>query len=86
MYFLASYIVSTYSGSSFRDFVKNRIFDPLNMTSTTYHGDQAEASGLFSQSLAPEGRRIPYWFLDDATSELVAGAGGVISSTVDMVS
>ena len=88
MYVLASHIVSTYSGKSFREFVQERIFDPLNMTSTTYSPVKAQASGNFSQiwSTASAGRRIPYWIQNEVMEEFIAGAGGIISSTVDVVS
>ncbi len=86
MYIIGAHLVSTYSGLAFRDFVQQRIFDPLNMTSTTYRGDEAEASGLLSHSWDAQGRRIPYWFRGEPLSELIAGAGGIISNTIDMVS
>ena len=85
MFFVGAHIISVYSGMPFRDFVHERIFTPLNMSSTTYHGQEAEESGWFSQAWSGEGRRIPYWMQDESVSEWVAGAGGVISNTLDMV-
>ena len=86
MYVAASHIIAVYSAQPFRDFVKERIFDPLNMTSTTYSGDEAAARGLLSQSWSSQGRRLPYWFAGEAMSYFIAGAGGVLSNAVDMVS
>ena len=43
MYVAAAHIIAVYSAQPFRDFVKERIFNPLNMTSTTYSGDEAAA-------------------------------------------
>ncbi|KAI0713045.1 beta-lactamase/transpeptidase-like protein [Cerioporus squamosus] len=85
MYITGSYIVSAYSGKPFTAFVKERIFDALNMTSTTYRWDEAEDSQLFSHAWSgSEHRRIPYWFAGEKVSEFIAGAGGVISSATDM--
>ncbi|KAI0742270.1 beta-lactamase/transpeptidase-like protein [Daedaleopsis nitida] len=85
MYITGAHIVSTYSGTPFRDFVQERIFGPLDMTSTTYRANEAETSGLLSQGWGLEGRRIPYQFTGDTLSEFVAGAGGILSNTIDMV-
>lgn len=81
----ASQIVTTYSGMKFQDFVKERIFDPLNMTSTTYSVAVANASGLLSQSWAFNGRRIPLSIGNPSSEDLVAGAGGILSNALDMV-
>ena len=59
------------------------------MTSTTYSPEEAAQSGNFSQPFTlHEGnvRRIPFAFENDTAAELIAGAGGIISSTVDIVS
>ncbi|KAI0742294.1 beta-lactamase/transpeptidase-like protein [Daedaleopsis nitida] len=83
MYIFGSHIIATFSGKTFEDFVKERIFDPLNMTATTYSPQEANATELLTQSWAFNGRRIPFIF-DEPTAELVAGAGGIISNAVDM--
>ena len=68
------------------DFVRQRIWQPLNMNSTTYYPSEAAAAGKLSQFwTGNNGRRIPPWFADENVS-LNAGPGGVISSTADMVS
>ncbi|KAH7908433.1 beta-lactamase/transpeptidase-like protein [Hygrophoropsis aurantiaca] len=83
MYVLASHLISTYSGLSLLEFVRERIFMPLNMTVTTYSLHSATESGEMSQAWTSSGRRIPPWITDD-TVGLVAGAGGILSSAVDM--
>lgn len=85
MYMLASYLVSKYSGVSYIDFVQTRIFNKLQMTSTTFHESKASHSGKLTQTWTKSGRRIPFWFPDDL-AEVKAGPGGIISSVDDMVS
>ncbi|TFK57591.1 beta-lactamase/transpeptidase-like protein [Heliocybe sulcata] len=82
MYVTASYIISKYAGP-YMTFVKERIFKPLNMTSTTFSPEEAIASGKLTVTWTHTGRRIPFWFTED-TIELQAGAGGVTSSAEDM--
>ncbi|KAI0320012.1 beta-lactamase/transpeptidase-like protein [Amylostereum chailletii] len=81
MYMIAAHIISKYSGS-YTQFVQERIFNPLNMTST-FSVDAATASGRLTQTWTPPGRRIPFWF-DENIVELNAGAGGVLASAEDM--
>ncbi len=88
MYVVGAHIISTYSGKPFTRFAKERIFVPLGMTSTTYSGKEAARSGNFSQSFTIHEetiRRIPFSLEDESVSELIAGAGGIISNTVDIV-
>lgn len=85
MFVVASHIISTYTGS-YTQFVKERIFDPLNMTSTTFSLSEAVNSGKMSQNWASQGngRRIPHW-MNDGVAHMMAGSGGIISSVVDVV-
>lgn len=83
MYVAVSGIIERYSGQAYPDFVKSRIFTPLNMTSSTFSPSIANATERFTQSWSADGRRIPTWF-DDNTSHMLAGAGGVIASAEDM--
>lgn len=88
MYVLGAHIISTFSGKPFTAFVKERIFVPLGMTSTTYSGKEAARSGHFSHAFSAHEdttRRIPFSFEDESVSEFIAGPGGIISSTVDIV-
>jgi CubicO group peptidase (beta-lactamase class C family) len=84
MYILGAHLISTYSGKRYTEFVKERIWDPLNMSYTTFSPTEACKDGLLTQSWTANGRRIPAWFPDDMV-ELIAGAGGIISNVVDMV-
>ncbi|KAF8147799.1 beta-lactamase/transpeptidase-like protein [Mycena galopus ATCC 62051] len=84
MYITGAYVVSKYSGSSYRDFVEERILLPLGMTSSTLYPNRAFENGRFTQSWTPSRRRIPF-FMPEHTADLIAGAGGVISSVEDMV-
>jgi CubicO group peptidase (beta-lactamase class C family) len=84
MYMVVSHIMAKYTRGSFTSFVKNRIFTPLRMSSSTYSVNTAVGSGKFTQTWSSNGRRIPTWITEDSV-ELAAGPGGVISSAVDMV-
>jgi CubicO group peptidase (beta-lactamase class C family) len=77
-------VVSKYSGSSYRDFVEESILLPLGMTSSTLYPDRAFETDKLTQSWTPSGRRIPF-FIPESTADLVAGAGGVMSTVKDMV-
>ncbi|KAI0070057.1 beta-lactamase/transpeptidase-like protein [Panus rudis PR-1116 ss-1] len=96
MYVVGAYIVEKYAGQSYPAFVKSRIFSPLNMTSSTFSGTKAEATGhlchAFIDPYDPNGngtdgspkRRIPFWLSDKDQEGLLAGAGGIVSNTIDM--
>ncbi|KAJ7334795.1 beta-lactamase transpeptidase-like protein [Mycena albidolilacea] len=84
MYITGAYVISKYSGSSYRDFVEERILLPLRMTSSTLYPNRAFESGRFSQSWTRSRRRIPF-FMPEHTADLIAGAGGVMSTVEDMV-
>ena len=87
MYILGSHLISKYSGMPYTSYINQRIFTPLNMTSTTYKPSEAAASGKATENWTGTGkgrRRIPWWFSDDMV-ELNAGPGGVISNVPDMV-
>ncbi|KAJ6584394.1 beta-lactamase/transpeptidase-like protein [Mycena capillaripes] len=83
MYITGAYVVSKYSGSSYRDFVEERILQPLRMASSTLYPDRAFEAGQFTQSWTPSRRRIPF-FMPESTADLIAGAGGVMSTAEDM--
>ncbi|KAJ7204677.1 beta-lactamase/transpeptidase-like protein [Mycena pura] len=84
MYVTGSYVVSKYSGSSYRDFVEERILAPLGMHSSSLYTDRAFATGRFTQSWSPVSRRRIPFFMPEHTAELMAGAGGVMSTVEDM--
>jgi CubicO group peptidase (beta-lactamase class C family) len=84
MYGVAQLVVERYSSMTLPAFVTQRIFSPLNMTSSYYSFAESNATGRMSESWAYFGRRIPHW-LNDSDLGLIAGAGGIMSSAVDMV-
>ena len=86
MFILAAHILELYSGKTVAEFVEDRIFVPLNMTSSTYSPTKAESTGHLSQTWSLDGRRIPYWFADESSVNMISGAGGIISDVSDMVS
>lgn len=83
MYSTGAHIISHYTGS-YVDYASEHIFEPLGMNSTTFSPSRAYASGNLSQSWTGHGQRIPYCILEEST-DVIAGAGGIISNTVDLV-
>ena len=82
---LGSYIVGKYAGMTYPEFIKARIWDPLNMSDTTFYQREASRHGKLTQAWASNGRRIPIWWNDEQVS-MNAGPGGILSSAEDMVS
>ncbi len=79
----AGYIIEKYAGN-FTQYVIERILQPLGMTSSGYSQSLADDSGRRSQGWdAGTGRRIPH--IDPDAAEMLAAAGGVISTARDMV-
>lgn len=83
MYVLGAHLIAMYSGMSYPDFVEARILNPLDMSSTTFYENEA-SSGNLTQAWTSNGRRIPF-FISENLVLLNGGPGGVISSSVDMV-
>jgi CubicO group peptidase (beta-lactamase class C family) len=83
-YMVAQHLVERFSGMPLGDFVTQRIFVPLNMTSSTYSFEYAISTGHLSESYEFGGRRIPHW-LEKEDMPVVAGAGGIMSSAVDLL-
>ncbi|KAG2030659.1 beta-lactamase/transpeptidase-like protein, partial [Suillus americanus] len=83
MFTTAAHIIETYSAQTYTSFVEDRIFTPLGMTSSTFSPAKAGKTGRFTQGWTSSGRLIPECFTEEIV-ELMAGAGGVISSAVDM--
>ncbi|KAI0780020.1 beta-lactamase/transpeptidase-like protein [Fomes fomentarius] len=84
MYMLGAYLVSHYAGVPYHQYATEKIFEPLDMSSTTFFPSAAHRSGKLTHSWTRDGRRIPYWF-DDNMAALKAGPGGIISNAEDMV-
>ncbi|KZT05037.1 beta-lactamase/transpeptidase-like protein [Laetiporus sulphureus 93-53] len=83
MYKTGAYLVSQYANTTYTSFVKSRLFEQMNMTSSTFWPEEAAKAGKFTQTWTKFGRRIPSGFHQDIV-ELLAGAGGVITSAEDM--
>jgi CubicO group peptidase (beta-lactamase class C family) len=77
-------LIPLYTNTSFTSFVSNRIFEPLNMSSTSYFPSFGQARGTAAHTFAKNGRRIPNW-ATDTEADYNAGAGGVVSSAKDLV-
>lgn len=95
MYIAAAHLVARLSGQPFTDYVKDHFFKPLEMYSTTYTpildgGDRAKRLSRSFVSLSTddghENVEIPFVFnLSFKDVQLDAGAGGIISSTRDLL-
>ncbi|KAK0186837.1 beta-lactamase/transpeptidase-like protein [Armillaria mellea] len=101
MYMLLSYLpeILLPDKPPFARYVKEHIFEPLGLTSTTYSVNVARASGNLAQGMArdrvnktenlfgmgiPRAMRHPNWFLAGGEDgNYKSGAGGVISSAKD---
>ncbi|KAH6904353.1 beta-lactamase/transpeptidase-like protein [Coprinopsis sp. MPI-PUGE-AT-0042] len=97
MYTTLSYLPTLFLNQTYESYIQQHLFDPLNMTSTTFSVERAE--GELGHQLA-EGHvqhlrdvtrekkgwlkpTVPYYLRPGDAKEL-AGAGGVISSARDM--
>lgn len=69
---------------SYPKYIQERIWGPLNMSSTTFSPTKALLSGKRTESWTSFGWLIPFWF-SEVLLDLIAGAGGVISNVEDMV-
>jgi CubicO group peptidase (beta-lactamase class C family) len=81
---LAQVLIERFSNQTLPEFIGERIFKPLNMTSTSYSLSAALASGRASQAFDAAYRRIPLG-LPDIDQALIAGAGGILSTAPDML-
>lgn len=85
MYMLGQHLIATYSGMSYPEYVQERIFNRLGMSSATFSPAKALRSGKRTEAWTQSGRRIPFWISED-DAEVSEGAGGVITSAGDLVS
>ncbi|KAI0271642.1 beta-lactamase/transpeptidase-like protein [Gloeopeniophorella convolvens] len=85
MFMVGSHVISLYSGMRFRDFARERIFEPLGMNLSTYSMDEAIRSGKATETWTSFGRLIPSWLKEEYV-DLVAGPGGVVSNVEELVS
>ncbi|EPS99304.1 hypothetical protein FOMPIDRAFT_1164237 [Fomitopsis schrenkii] len=83
MFMLGAYLISKYADKPYTGFASERLFGPMNMSTTTFRPDTARKTGLLTQTWTKFGRRVPFGFPEDVV-ELVAGPGGIISSAADL--
>ncbi|KAK7449173.1 hypothetical protein VKT23_013323 [Stygiomarasmius scandens] len=99
MYMLLSHLPTVLVGQPFARYVKDNIFTPLNLTSTTYSVDIARASGQLADPICRDGvdksedvfgkgktraALYPNWWLDSSEDgNYKSGAGGVIMNVKD---
>ena len=81
---ISQHIIGKYSGTGFASFVEERLFNVLNMTSTTYSSLKAADSGHLSHSWTSDGRRIPFYNSNNVHQSQM-GVDKVVSNAVDMV-
>ncbi|KAF5375386.1 hypothetical protein D9615_007946 [Tricholomella constricta] len=98
MYITLSHLPELLVGKPFGRYVKENIFEPLGMNSTTYSYQLANSNGQRADGMAREGidvykdpfagtpRAAQYWTSQTGGEDgsVVAGAGGVITSAADM--
>ncbi|KAF8879116.1 beta-lactamase/transpeptidase-like protein [Infundibulicybe gibba] len=99
MYMVLSYLPTALLPSKppISQYVKEHIFDPLGMKSTTYSSQRANASGHLADGMvrygvnmsvdpyaAAQPRPRTYWSPSGEDGNAISGAGGVISNAIDM--
>jgi len=80
-YILLSYIIEKVSGKSYEDFVKENIFQPLNMTSTGYDHNETILKNRASGYTMSDSVLVNAPYVDMTTP---TGAGGLYSTTEDL--
>lgn len=97
MFETLSYLPRLFLNQSYESYIQQHLLDPLNMTSTTYSVEKAEASGNLAEGHLQHARDVarktkghlkavvPYW-ARPGEEKTWAGAGGIISSARDLVS
>lgn len=80
---ILGYVLSQIYGQSYRDLLKTKILDPLNMTSTVVPTRFADLPDVISKRIASPhvaGKTVSHWELAS-----LAGAGGMVSTAEDMI-
>lgn len=82
MVMTAGYLVGTIAGSSWEDFARRRILDPLGMTETNFSTDDSQKTADFSKSYTlVDGRVDEFPFYN---ADALGPAGSVNSTVLDM--
>ncbi|KAG5646096.1 hypothetical protein DXG03_004335 [Asterophora parasitica] len=98
MYITLSHLPDLLVGKPFGRYIRDNIFVPLGMNSTTYSVDLANSNGQRADGMSREGldpyvdpfagtpRAVRYWAspINGEDGNVLAGAGGVITSAKDM--
>lgn len=96
MYETLSYLPVLLLNQTYESYIAQHIFEPLNMTSSTYYVAEAEARGTLADGFQWDmqdltrginGTLIPTvpYFLRAGEESIWSGAGGVLSSARDLV-
>ncbi|KAF9049390.1 beta-lactamase/transpeptidase-like protein [Hymenopellis radicata] len=98
MYEALSHLTVLHStkNQTYEEYVGEKFFQPLNMTSTTYSVKEAEGSGLLANSFVQHGRDLAFgiqgtvrevvpYMLRPGQENIWAGAAGIFSTARDMV-
>src|SRR5437588_6990168 len=84
MYMVAGYLVGQLAGQSWEDFVQQRIFDRLGMSSSLFSTSTAQETADFSfpyKEEKDEVKKIPFY----KGQWSIAPAGAIVSSIADMI-
>lgn len=79
---LVGHIVAEVSGTSFRNYARNNIIDPLGLNIRAHSSGQSASLDTYRHEYIDG---IPDAYIDDATNDLGLGAGGWKSSAGDLV-
>ena len=91
MFMTGAHIVATLTNTSYPEFVRTRIFDPLGIPedSATFSPTEAQQTSKLSQTWMADDEktllRIPFW-IDQNAAKLSEGAGSIITSVQELVS
>jgi CubicO group peptidase (beta-lactamase class C family) len=80
-------VVEVASGTSFDQFVQERIAKPLNLTATGFSVSQSQASSIAEPQIEPATGKRPAMVVDNLTTKpkWFSGGGGMVSSAEDYV-
>ena len=96
MYETLSYLPQVLLNQTYESYIAQHIFDPLNMTASTFSASEAEARGSLADGFQRDmmnlmnniyGTLIPIvpYFCRPGEEKILAGAGDVLTSARDLV-
>ncbi len=83
MYSATGYLIESVTGLTWEEFVKAKIFKPLNMNTTNFSVNISKESKDFSQPYAEEGDKIHQ--IDFRNLDIIGPAGSINSNLTDML-